>query len=392
MKKNRPLVSIIVPSYNVEKYVKRCLDSIVAQTYQNWECIIVDRPSTKDNTTAIIKDYIKSDKRFVFIEQANKGVSDGRNVGFLASRGDYIQFTDPDDWIDPNLIELSVEKAESTNADIVQFAWSNYYVQTQQFVDAAFMKGARKLPTTFSVKDHGDDIFKYGEIYINSMSKLWRRDFLERTKIHYPVSLKRAEDLAEVSRLVMNASTITYLDRVLYFYKVDEHLGDSLSNFVKSDEHDLDFYEAIKSVHSNMVEMGLLPKHSVGFCRVALSNSLHALYMSRFSRESNRKIFDCVSLKIFPMISKELKKLDPKSYTLFKTGDYNLYLQQELKNLYIENNMRQQHIVEIQRDNQQLEGDIVALKTELDSQLSVKHSMRLLIKNLKNHFDIKGRQ
>lgn len=373
---DKPLVSIIVPSFNVEPYIKKCLDSIKAQTYDNWECIIVDRASTKDSTTDTIKAYIKDDERFHFIEQVNKGVSDGRNVGFKAAKGKYIQFTDPDDWLSPELFELSVARAEETNADIVQFAWSNYFVQTGRYVETEFMPFARKFPKVFSVDDLGSEIFKYGEIHINSMSKLWRRDFLERAKLEYPVELRRAEDLAEVSRLVMTASRITYLDKVLYFYKVDEYQADSLSNFNSDDEHNVDFYKAIMIVRENMTKMKLLPKFKDSFCQIAINNSLFALNMSRVNIPVNRQIYECIRLQVLPLIVSELKKQQPETYELFNKYDYDSYLGKNIKDIYFDNQAKHEYILKLQVENAHLQD-------ELKSYLSVKRSAKLTLGNIK---------
>lgn len=378
-----PLVSIIVPSFNVEAYVKKCLDSIKHQTYDNWECIIVDRPSTKDNTTKIIKNYIKGDNRFKYIEQVNKGVSDGRNVGFEEAKGRYVQFTDPDDWLSLDMLSHAVERAESTNADIVQFAWSNFYVQTGQYVDAAFIPHARKFPRLFSVNDHGREIFKYGEIHINSMSKLWRRDFLVSNNMHFPTELKRAEDLVEVSRLIMLASKITYLDEILYFYKVDEFLADSLSNFVSTDEHNLDFYKAIKMVHKNMQDLRLLPEHKDGFCRIAIANSKHALYMSQFNLTANKEIFETFREHILPLISNELKSIDPESYDLLRNEDYTHYLQKQMKAAYFDMQEKYRHILALDNETDELKSELSLLRAELDTHYSVKRSVKLVAGNIK---------
>lgn len=373
---NKPLVSIIVPSFNVKEYIQKCLDSIKAQTYDNWECIIVDRKSTKDNTTDFIKTYIKGDKRFRFIEQVHKGVSDGRNVGFKAAKGKYIQFTDPDDWLSPNLLELAVARAEETDAQIVQFAWSNYFVRTGRYEETTFIPFARKFPKVFSVETLGSEIFKYGEIHINSMSKLWRRDFLEYFKLQYPTDLKRAEDLAEVSRLVMNASRITYLDKVLYFYKVDEYSGDSLSNFNTNDEHTLDFYKAIMIVYENMTKMKFLPKFKDEFCQLAINNSLYALNMSRTTIPANRAIYECIRTQIIPLIATELKKKQPEVYKLFTTHTHDAYLGKTMYDIYFDNQAKHEYILQLQVENEQLNH-------ELKSYLSIKRSTKLTLGNIK---------
>ena len=100
-------VSIIVPVYNSDKYLKECIDSILNQTYKEWECLIVDDGST-DNSAKIIKTYIKGDVRFKYTYQTNKGVSVARNTGFKLASGDFINFLDGDDTFLPNKLKEQV--------------------------------------------------------------------------------------------------------------------------------------------------------------------------------------------------------------------------------------------------------------------------------------------
>lgn len=109
-------VSIIIPCYNVEKYIKDCLDSIINQTYKNIEIICVNDGST-DATKDIIKSY--HDKRIIYIEQENSGVSKARNIGLVAANGKYITFVDGDDLIKKDMIEILVEKMQRYKCDIV---------------------------------------------------------------------------------------------------------------------------------------------------------------------------------------------------------------------------------------------------------------------------------
>ena len=115
-----PQVSIIVPVYNVEAYLRRSLNSILAQTIPNWECICVDDGSP-DGCGAILDEYAARDARFVVIHKENGGTSTARNAGLDAARGEYISFVDPDDWIEPNTYELALSAARETDADLVQW-------------------------------------------------------------------------------------------------------------------------------------------------------------------------------------------------------------------------------------------------------------------------------
>ena len=103
MSKN-PLVSIIVPVYNNEKYLRQCLDSITNQTFKDIEIILVDDGST-DNSASICEEYAKEDSRVVFIHSENKGVSNARNIGIDKSKGKFIMFCDSDDWLENDYIE-----------------------------------------------------------------------------------------------------------------------------------------------------------------------------------------------------------------------------------------------------------------------------------------------
>lgn len=113
----QPLISIIVPVYKVEKYLKRCVDSILTQTYQNMEIILVDDGSP-DNCGAICDRYKKTDNRVVVIHKRNGGLSDARNTAIPLAKGEYISFIDSDDWISSYYVEHLYEAVAKCDADI----------------------------------------------------------------------------------------------------------------------------------------------------------------------------------------------------------------------------------------------------------------------------------
>ncbi|WP_407370901.1 glycosyltransferase [Carnobacterium sp.] len=114
-----PLVSVIVPVYNVEMYIEECLDSIVKQTYQELQIIVVDDGST-DMSNQKVKSYL-SDSRVQFIEQANKGLSGARNTGLKAANGKYVLFVDSDDYLEVNAIKELVYLMEKDQVDLIRF-------------------------------------------------------------------------------------------------------------------------------------------------------------------------------------------------------------------------------------------------------------------------------
>ncbi len=121
-----PKISFIVPVYNVKKYLPRCLDSIVAQTYSDWQCIAVDDGS-KDGSGSILDEYAKKDERFIPIHKENGGVSSARNVALDIAKGDYICFVDADDWLEKEMAEYCLNKLDETNADFIQFGYINRF-------------------------------------------------------------------------------------------------------------------------------------------------------------------------------------------------------------------------------------------------------------------------
>lgn len=113
-----PKISIIVPVYKVEQYLRRCLDSIEAQTFTDWECILIDDGSP-DNSGVICDEYVANDTRFRVIHQENKGVSAARNAGLDVARGEWIGFVDSDDWIEPEMYEYLYEDLLKIESDCV---------------------------------------------------------------------------------------------------------------------------------------------------------------------------------------------------------------------------------------------------------------------------------
>ena len=113
----KELISVIVPVYNAEKYLQKCLDSILEQTYQNLEIIIINDGST-DNSGQICQEYEKQDDRIIYIEKENSGVSDTRNAGLDRMTGTYVTFVDSDDWVEPNYIKFLYEKVIDHKADM----------------------------------------------------------------------------------------------------------------------------------------------------------------------------------------------------------------------------------------------------------------------------------
>jgi glycosyltransferase involved in cell wall biosynthesis len=119
-------ISIIVPVYDVEPYIRKCIDSLIYQTFKNIEIVLVDDGSP-DRCPAICDEYASADKRVRVLHQSNQGLSGARNAGISAAGGEYIMIVDGDDWIDPDTCELALKAMEKENADVVMFSYMREY-------------------------------------------------------------------------------------------------------------------------------------------------------------------------------------------------------------------------------------------------------------------------
>jgi glycosyltransferase involved in cell wall biosynthesis len=210
-------VSIIIPIYNVESKLNRCLASVVNQTYKNLEIILINDGST-DNSGVLCEEFKKVDDRIIIIHQENKGLSGARNSGMKNLSGDYLYFLDSDDYIEFKAIEILVERASRTNADIVIGNYSivnekNEITKRNQFEKEVF---------TEDMWNSSSERFKYffGQSYgTTAWNKLYRVDFLNRLNIDFERNdLIFAEDLLFNMKIFLNFPHIEMVNQYTYFY------------------------------------------------------------------------------------------------------------------------------------------------------------------------------
>lgn len=203
------LISVIVPIYNVEDYLRKCIDSIINQTYKNLEIILVDDGSP-DNCGKICDEYAQVDARIKVIHKKNGGVSDARNKGIENAKGQYIAFVDPDDSVLPAMFETLLSVAVKENTDIVQCNYS--YI----FEDGHIETTAQKI--TSNILHDEENVFSFfnGEIYPVIFAKLFKSSLLKN--IRFNTNLKISEDRLFVYECCRNAGKIKLLESVYYYY------------------------------------------------------------------------------------------------------------------------------------------------------------------------------
>ena len=215
---SKPLVSIIIPVYNVELYLSKCIASILAQSFTDWECILVDDGS-KDKSGSICDNYALKDNRIKVIHQNNRGVSIARQVGIDNVCGEYSIHIDPDDWIESNMLEELYNKAKSDDADMVICDYFKHEGGVQQYINQR-----PNLLEPIKIIEQMLTTNMYPQLYGSCCNKLVRcscfnsSDNLIRFE---PDDLSLGEDLVFNCRLLMSTvHRVSYLNKAFYHYEV----------------------------------------------------------------------------------------------------------------------------------------------------------------------------
>ena len=230
-------ISIIIPIYNREKSLKKCLDSVIRQTYENLEIILVDDGS-QDNSGIICDDYANTDKRILVIHQQNAGVSAARNAGLAMVTGDYIGWVDSDDWIEPDMYECMLKNAQEYKADIVVCS------RMERYEDRSIFRGWQK--TEILNKEQATQMLLNDECMQNYLwDKLFRNDLL--ADITFPVG-RTYEDIAVMYKVFKRVERVVCLPQAKYNYR--QHSGSIIAD--NSLRSKVNYYLAAKSRYDEM--------------------------------------------------------------------------------------------------------------------------------------------
>jgi len=206
-------VSIVVPAYNVESYIRRCVASIDKQTYNNYEVIFVNDGST-DNTQAVLEEVISEKQNYKLVNQKNMGLSGARNTGIKHAKGEFIYFLDPDDWIEPELLAKCVAHLSEKQVDMVFF---DFYL-TQSKVDYQKQYWFKNRPQSGSYSgQEALEILLDCKIGNYAWSSLARTKLFTDNKIEFPVG-RTYEDLATTYKLIGKSRAVYFIDDNLYYY------------------------------------------------------------------------------------------------------------------------------------------------------------------------------
>lgn len=327
------LVSVIIPAYNIEDYIGRCLDSIISQTYKNLEIIVVDDGS-RDHTGEILDNYAKKDRRIKVIHKENGGVSSARNKGIEAAEGDYIGFIDGDDLIEPEMYKTLVDLLEEENADI---AHCGYQMVFPDRIDYYHNTGKKKIQTT---EEGLKDLLSGEMIEPGLVNKLYKKELIKNCRLNETVKIN--EDLLMNYQLFKLSQKSVYYDITPYSYMIRSSSATGANSLITKREDSLRVLNQIKDDCINNNLLSIIYKRYIyllmAICRDGLKDKSYMKYQKKqrkqLKKELKTDVFkSCIPKKLkymslFSCYFPHIMKIIYKMYDL-KTGTSKKYLVNE---------------------------------------------------------------
>lgn len=324
----QPKISIIIPVYNVEPYLSRCIDSVLNQSFSNFELILINDGST-DKSGDICDEYATKDSRLTVIHQGNKGVSDARNRGLDIAKGEYIGFVDPDDYIDYNMYQILFELIEEYTADISFCGYkriseldSHEYLSATTNTISIYNKN-QTLENYFSRKKPFSDTFLW--------NNLFRKDLFNNVRVNEKLTIQ--EDREVLLRIFNQSNKIVYIDTPFYNYII----RDTGASRNKNLRYYHSLFETMKEIYSYTLEN--IPNYS----EVAMQNYIECIFntfvvlIERSYPKTEYVELRQEVIRLFSDISKNRKlSLKYKLHTIFIIISplvYSVYIKLRLKRL-----------------------------------------------------------
>lgn len=213
----KPLVSIIVPVYNVEKHLEKCIESIRNQTYANQEIILINDGSP-DNSPRICDKYAGIDDRIKVIHKENGGISDARNVGIDAATGDYLVFLDSDDYIEKNMVEKAIDSIQATDADIAIWGYyADFVDKEEKLKNSVLWIQQAGLYSRSEMKDYPID-YKFINNLGYAWNKMYRTQLVKEKGFKFAKGISLVEDMLFNTQVLQLCNSIVLLDEPFVHY------------------------------------------------------------------------------------------------------------------------------------------------------------------------------
>ena len=298
-------VSIIIPVYNVEPYLRQCLDSVLGQTFKNFEVLLVNDGSS-DSSGDICREYVEKDSRFHYFEKENGGLSDARNYGIERAQGEYLTFIDSDDFVNEKHLENLFLASRLTNADITIGGFSRFENGTFWLYQDRFSSDSLVSFTSAQAIQHLDSMFDVPFLNFSIVcGKLFKRDLFKGLRFQYG---KYAEDQFIIWKLYLKASSIYTFNVDSYVYRINKN---GLSS-VFSLKH-LDYIEALEErIKSTKDLEGIDINLSFNMYRYVLQRILGQLEEHDYIDEAKevREKLELAEQGQYPFLTDEVKEIE----------------------------------------------------------------------------------
>lgn len=295
------LISIVIPIYNTEEYLNRCLDSVLNQSYKNLEILLINDGST-DSSEKICLEYAKNDKRIKYIKKENGGIASARNLGIEIATGKYIGFVDSDDVIDKNMYEILYKNLVNTGAnlsicEVVRFSNIPNFTEENESI-------------IYSKEELLKIILEDEKICNYAVNKLFNLELIRN--IRFPIG-KLLEDVGTIYKFILNSDKIVYTNSKLYgYYSRNGSVSKNISQkFI------YDYFEMIEKRYEDLKEYNLgdyliLNKVNVILCSfIDLSHNRHLLKDNEFNDFMKQK-----RLELKKLNTKNIKKINKKTHNI----------------------------------------------------------------------------
>lgn len=290
---SRPKISVIVPVYKAEAYLCRCVDSILSQTFEDFELLLIDDGSP-DRSGEICDEYAKRDCRVRVFHKENGGVSSARQCGLDHALGEYVIHADPDDWMESEMLCVLYNKVKERNSDIALCDFVENYRDEQLVIRQNVAETPRKcIPLFFSRKLHG-----------SCCNKLIRRSLFIDNYICFPKKVNLWEDLCTISRVFWFADSIVYINKPLYHYSQYENTNSYTKNItierIKEQECAIKiiecFFQQYGVIYDELNFQKLLTKIKLIYL---ISRKERSCVFGNYYKEANDFIWRCEGLSLY---------------------------------------------------------------------------------------------
>lgn len=300
-------VSVIIPVYNVEQYLRQCLDSLLCQTLEDIELICINDGST-DSSLEILNEYANKDERVKIFDKENEGQGVGRNIGIKNATGEFIAFVDPDDWVEPDMYEKMYNQAKTLNSQVVFCKYRNIQESNGKVTVPHLFKKAISYTKSKNINVPVGENIKKPILYSSFLvapchvwNGIYDASIIKENAIRF-ANFRCYEDIMFIVRTIVLAQNISYIDSVFYNYQVRKS-----SPRKENEERYIDLITIIKAVKDYLNKQELMDDFESNFEYFCVSN-IYRVYASLTSEDYKRNLLELCEEVLDEHLLAELQK------------------------------------------------------------------------------------